>query len=1285
MDLGLCKDLKPNPRENANILSVATIWHTIPTFLVGRKKDLEVSDLYQAYSGHQSKLLGDRIEAAWRQEEANAVKSKRKPSLRRVLIKLFVFSYILRGISCLIIEFGSRLLQPLLLGRLIAYYATEGNTISKSEAYGYAGGIVGCALLQVMLMSPYMVSLLHVGMKIRVACCSLVYRKALRLNKAALVDTTIGRMVNLLSNDVNRFDVAVLFAQYLVVGPIQMVAATYFMYQKVGVAAIVGVCALFSFIPLQLILAKLIANFRFKMAYKTDERVRLMNEVIAGIQVIKMYTWEKPFAKFVSLARRSEVKFIRSVSYLRGLIFSFFLFGTQFSLFISIFAYIMFGEHITAEKVFVMNAFYNVIRLNMCNFFVQASAQIAEANVSIKRLNDFLLNDEKPTHSNNETQLSNDLLEHSITITNAVAKWDQSMSNNLFENLNIKVKRGSTVAIIGPVGSGKSSLLSLILKELTLSEGKLEIDGCISLAAQESWIFTGTVRQNILFGKPFDKRRYKEVVRVCSLSRDFKLFGNGDQTIVGDRGVSLSGGQRARLNLARAIYREADIYLLDDPLSAVDTHVGRELFDRCIWGYLKDKTVVLVTHQVQFLKDVDEIIILENGTINAQGTFEELQQCGLDFARLLATEGGEKAKEEILPAREFLRSNSISSINSFQDIHQSFEYRSEETTKGTVTLDVYKSYVTAGTNWFFLLCIGVLFVAAQLTSSFGDVLISRWATVEENRNVKNEAVEDSFWNFSTETYIYIYAGITVTIITLTLSRSVSFFTVCMRSSAKLHDNMFNSILCGAMRFFNTTPSGRILNRFSKDMGAMDELLPGAMLDFVQLSLMCIAIVSVIASVNPWLLLPTAVLSVILYSLRRFYLATSRSIKRLEGITRSPVFGHLNASLQGLTTIRAFEAEPILIHEFDGLQDLHSAAWYLFITTSHAFAYWLDCVCVIYICIVTFSFFAIENALPGGNVGLAITQSLGLIGLFQWTVRQSAETENQMTSVERILLYNNVEHEKTLNTHPPKGWPNMGEIRFVDAFLNYFPQDPPVLKNLSFHIRPLEKIGVVGRTGAGKSSLINALFQLTDTTGLITIDGINIKEIALKDLRSRISIIPQEPVLFSGTMRTNLDPFNEYPDDALWKALDDVQLKEVIGEQSLGLNSAVAEGGTNYSVGQRQLICLARAILRNNKILILDEATANVDPQTDTVIQITIRQKFAQCTVVTIAHRLNTIMDSDKVLVMDAGTMVEFDHPYKLLQNPKGVFYGMVSQTGIVMADSLTKCAKKSYEETLKED
>ncbi|KAK5646965.1 hypothetical protein RI129_005429 [Pyrocoelia pectoralis] len=1316
MDLGLSGDRKENPRERANIFSVITFLYTLPTFFEGIKRDLEISDLSKTYSKHRSKLLGDKIELAWREEETRAAKMKSKPSLKRVLIKLYGIQFMWHGLLCCIVEFVARLLQPLFLGKLISYYSHDGPPMTRAEAYGYAGGIVGCSLLAVLIIHPYVLSVLHIGMQMRVACCSLIYRKALRLSKTALGQTTIGQMVNLLSNDVNRFDVAVLFAHYFWIGPIQSIIVTYFMYEEVGLSALLGVIVLFLFIPLQLGLAKMIAKFRFKTATRTDERVRLMNEVIAGIQVIKMYTWEKPFVQFISLARRYEIQSIRGASYVRAVILSFMLFATRISLFITILCYILFGQQITAKKVFVVTAFYSVLRQGMTNFFPQAVSQISEAIVSINRLNHFLLYEEKAPNAiemNNDAPKANgnNYKEHSfilddndggdaIVIKGGSARWSEaSVHDYIFKNLNINIKQGSVVAIIGPVGSGKSSLLQVILKELPLLEGKLKVYGDIGYASQEPWLFTGTIRQNITFNKIYENQRYWNVVTKCSLKRDFSLFPNSDKTIVGERGVSLSGGQRARINLARAVYQDADIYLLDDPLSAVDAHVGKELFDRCIMGYLKGKTVILVTHQLQFLKDVHHIIIVEDGSVKAQGTFDELQKSGLDFAKMLRNEL-EAVEEKESKLSKISRENSVVSMASLDNmsIGEVVKFNEEQTTKGTVSGYVYKMYLVAGNSWFVVCCIALMFLLAQLTASVGDLFITYWVNAEGKRFNLNESsvytndtnetifapqnITTDSWNISTETSIYIYTVLTSIVVVLAITRSISFFYACMRSSVKLHDNMFNSIISGSMRFFNTNSSGRILNRFSKDMGAIDELLPTAMIDCVQIFLVLFGIIAVVGSVNPWLLIPTFVIAVIFYFLRRFYLSTSRSVKRLEGVTRSPVFAHLNASLQGVATIRAFGAQQTLIQEFDDLQDLHSVTWYLFISTSRAFGYWLDLICVVYIGLVTLSFLFLGDGVLSGNVGLAITQSLGLTGMFQWGMRQSAEMENQMTSVERVLEYNKIEHERALESapskKPPISWPARGEIQFVKVFLSYFPQDPPVLVNLNFTINPLEKVGIVGRTGAGKSSLINTLFQLTDVSGSILIDGVDITGIGLHDLRSKLSIIPQEPVLFSGTLRKNLDPFNEYSDVDLWKALGDVELKEAAEELTLGLNSAVLEGGTNFSVGQRQLICLARAILRNNRILILDEATANVDPQTDALIQSTIREKFAQCTVLTIAHRLNTIMDSDKVLVMDAGTMIEFDHPFKLLQNENGALYDMVQQTGKAMADSLKRVAADSY-------
>ncbi|XP_034175482.2 putative multidrug resistance-associated protein lethal(2)03659 isoform X2 [Osmia lignaria lignaria] len=1202
-------------------------------------------------------------------------------------------------------------MQPIFLSRLLQYFSNNSET--KDNAYLYAGGVILCSGALIFVMHPYMMGVLHTGMKMRVACCTLIYRKALRLSRTALGETTVGQAVNLLSNDVNRFDVAIIHLHYLWIGPLETLVITYFMYNEVEIPALLGVSVLLMFIPLQGYLGKRSSVLRLKTAIRTDERVRLTNEIISGIQAIKMYTWEKPFSDLVERARRREISVIGAMSLIRGIIMSFIMFTTRMALFITIIAYILYGRKITAEKVFMLQAYYNILRQTMTVYFPQGITQMAELMVSIRRLQRFMLHEEmdikkeknedynetskdEEKNKNDVNSVDNEVSgakpvnedDSIISIKDASAKWVSYEQEDTLKNLTVKVKRGELIAVVGQVGSGKSSLLNLILKELPASSGSIEVNGKIAYASQEPWLFAGSVRQNILFGRQMDQHRYDRVIRVCQLKRDFTLFPYGDKTIVGERGISLSGGQRARINLARAVYAEADAYLLDDPLSAVDAHVGKHMFEECIEKYLRGKTRIVVTHQLQYLRNVDRIIVLKDGDIEAEGNYDELAAMGIDFGRLMEKQPLDEEEKRTAsgpPSRSTSRNASISSLSSLKssigekdDPVEVAETRS----KGRVSGKVYSGYFRAAGNWCVIIVVALLCVMAQGLASGSDFFISQWVNMEEKyvTETPNGIVENWEGPISREVCMYLYSGLIVCTIVITLTRSFSFFSACMKASTKLHDRMFRCISRATMRFFNTNPSGRVLNRFSKDMGAIDEVLPMALIDCVQIGLSLLGIITVVGIANPWLMIPTVIIGVIFYYIRVFYLATSRSVKRLEGITRSPVFGHLSATLQGLPTIRAFGAEEILTKEFDQHQDLHSSAWYVFIASSRAFAFWLDFFCVVYICLVTLSFLVMYDSAvstQGGNVGLAITQSIGLTGMFQWGMRQSTELENQMTSVERVLEYSNVESEPPLESTPDKKpqdtWPEEGKIEFKKVALRYDPAEAPVLKNLNFVIYPQEKVGIVGRTGAGKSSLISALFRFAYLDGVIEIDGVNSIEIGLHDLRSKISIIPQEPFLFSGSLRKNLDPFDSYNDDVLWQALSEVELKE------MGLDAHITEGGSNLSVGQRQLVCLARAIVRNNPILVLDEATANVDPRTDELIQKTIREKFAKCTVLTIAHRLNTVMDSDRILVMDAGTAVEFDAPYVLIQKNAGYLKGMIHETGPAMAEALKEVARYTYE------
>ncbi|KAJ8954549.1 hypothetical protein NQ318_000783 [Aromia moschata] len=1321
---------KEHPYERANLITDFFFCWMLPFFVKGFKKEITEDDMYGPLKAHESSKLGDKMEKYWLHE----IKHEKNPSLWRALFKVFKFDFSICVIILLIMEFVLKLSYPLLLSQFLKFYEPNQTEMDKNDAYIFAGLLVLVTFVQVMVSHRYMVCVLHLGMKLRVAMCSLIYRKALKLSKSALAETTIGQMVNLLSNDVARFENIVIHINYLWLAPIETLIFMAILHNYVGYTGLIGTCFLILFTPVQLfvlqfremvyltemhkitilqmigyrdrtrtqaefirliqeiypesIWAKKTSSYRLRTALRTDERVRLMSEIITGIQVIKMYTWEKPFAKLVEMSRRKEMHQIKATSVIRAIMMSLILVQNHAAIYFCILTYVLTGNVMNSSYAYTLSSFYGILRDVVTKNFPRGLTDFAETNVSVKRIQKFLLHEEvhctseihdayvKSLQPDKLVNGSNDLISLShrnktvgISLKNMSVKWVNSLPDNTLHGVSFSAKSRQLVAIVGPVGGGKTTLLHTILKELPPIEGIVDVEGTLSYASQEPWLFGGSVRQNIIFGQEFEPKKYAEVVRVCALERDFILFPYGDRTFIGDRGVTLSGGQKARINLARAVYKDADIYLLDDPLSAVDTHVGRQLFDQCICGYLKEKCVVLVTHQLQYLKKVATIYLFEDGKVEASGSYQELQATDSEFTKLLKSQDSEEEKLD----RKLSQANVRKGVEDSEDQEQPQEER-EQRGSGIISWKVYKSYFRAGGNFYYFINIWTN--------------VEQWRTEKALSNYTSDTgLDNSLAPFLSgilvnQNALIIYTAIVVTTIVVTFTRSIFFFRYCMTASRRLHNLMFERIVYATMRFFNTNASGRILNRFSKDIGAIDELLPLNILDTTQVGLNVLAISLVIGSLNPWTFLPTLGILGIFYFLRVVYLATSRDIKRVESVTRSPIYTHLAASLYGLTTIRAFGAQEILKREFDNYQNKYSAPFFLYIAANRTFGFWLDFHCVIYITLVIISILFVENEIFGGNVGLSLTQSITLTGMFQWGMRQWSELETNMTSVERVQEYIEISPEKDEKTRePPKFWPENGVIEFRNMCLRYSSSDPYVLQNLNFKIKSSEKVGIVGRTGAGKSSLITALFRLTNIEGIILIDNIDTKEIPLGVLRSKISIIPQEPVLFSGTLRKNLDPFDEYNDDVLWNALSEVELKNAVTDLPGGLDSRISEGGSNFSVGQRQLLCLARAIIRNNKILVLDEATANVDPHTDVLIQNTIRRKFANCTVLTIAHRLHTIMDSDKVLVMDAGKSVEFDHPHKLLQNPNGTFYGLVMQTGKSMADYLKIVAETSYTKT----
>ncbi|XP_011312621.1 multidrug resistance-associated protein 4 [Fopius arisanus] len=1301
----------PNPRKTANPLSKLIFWWLKPLFTYGKTNDLVTKDLYNILQPDLSEPLGDALEKNWNKELKRANDEDRKPKLFTAIRKTFLWSYIYYG-AWKFLDTSLRVLQPYTLGLLINHFAPLSN-VTTAEAYMYASGVVIMAIVIALIDHHVNMGQLEMGMRLRIAASSLVYRKILRLSRYSSNETTGGRIVNLLSNDVARFDQVFIFLHYIWIMPIQGAAIAYLIWQNVQVATLAGILLItIQTIPLQGYLSNLTLKLRGKIAVRTDERVRLMSEIITGVQVIKMYTWEKPFQELVSFARKHEIDVLSVISYLRGFHRATFVFTERTTLYFTVMAYVLLGNVISADKVFSMAQYFNRLQCTMAIFFPLAITFASEAAVTINRLENFLILKE-----NHPLAIQQSPIEiTSIKMKEVSASWNEGLIVNTLHNINVTIKPGTLTAVVGPVGSGKSSLLQLILAELPAAHGHVAVGGTLSYASQEPWLFAESVRNNILFGEPYDEVRYRQVVKACCLLKDFVQLPQGDKTLVGERGSSLSGGQRARINLARAVYRRVDIYLFDDPLSAVDTHVGKSLFEGCFKEYLANKTRILVTHQVQFLKQVDHIIMLNNGVIEKQGSYQDFQEN--DFKLMNHHESNEEQKEHVGDGEL----SPVSEVAYFSGKNDEVDEEPDETeelmAKGKIASSLLWQYFRAGSSYFVLFAFVLFLILGQLGSSGSDYWVAHWTKQEEiklenpmkhyspktngengsrlthdfpfNGNIRSgtessHLVSNStFFKYSNQYYdrdtaLWIYGVFIAGSVIFTTARNIMFYKICMDSSKNLHNLMFSCLLKAPMRFFDTNPSGRILNRFSKDIGSVDELLPMALIDAIQIFAVMTGILAQVLIINWWTLFPIVIMGYLYWKIKTLYLATAQDIKRLEGITKSPVYSHVNASLAGLATIRSANAQKMLAKEFDSHQNIHTAANSLLISTSTAFGLWLDAVTIVFVAFITYSFIILKNeGTFAGNVGLAISQTLILCGMLQHGMRQTAETVAQMTSVERVLQFTQLDKEgpfeSETNYKPPATWPSQGHIKFDHVYLKYSEQDAPVLKDLNIVIEPGMKIGIVGRTGAGKSSLISALFNLATLEGKIYIDKIDTKSIGLHDLRRTISIIPQEPMLFSATLRDNLDPFHQFNDDELWSALEEVELKS----SCQSLDHPVSQGGANFSAGQRQLLCLARAITRKNRLLVLDEATANVDPATDALIQRTIRDKFKDCTVLTIAHRLNTVMDSDKILVMDHGQAVEYDHPHVLLQKNDGYLTRMLNETGASITSNLKRIAEETF-------
>nr|XP_028580133.1 multidrug resistance-associated protein 7 isoform X1 [Podarcis muralis]XP_028580134.1 multidrug resistance-associated protein 7 isoform X1 [Podarcis muralis]XP_028580135.1 multidrug resistance-associated protein 7 isoform X1 [Podarcis muralis]XP_028580136.1 multidrug resistance-associated protein 7 isoform X1 [Podarcis muralis]XP_028580137.1 multidrug resistance-associated protein 7 isoform X1 [Podarcis muralis]XP_028580138.1 multidrug resistance-associated protein 7 isoform X1 [Podarcis mu len=1176
---------------------------------------------------------------------------------------------------------------PLLLNLLVSFMESRQEPLSNGIMY--ALGLFAGTLLGALLRNQFSYQINKMMLMVRTAVVSAIYQKALRVSGSSLAGFTTGEIVNFMSTDTDRLINFCLSFHELWSLPFQFAITLYLLYQQVGIAFLGGLALALLLVPINKVVANRIMENNKEMLKHKDERVKLMTEFLCGMRVIKFYTWEQHFASRVYTCRAKELKSLRAIKYLDAVcVYLWAALPVVVSIVIFI-TYVLLGHQLSATKVFTALALVGMLILPLNNFPWVLNG-ILEAKVSLDRVQHFLeLTDQDldAYYSRDGPSDPSSVLEMRRT----TFSWSPASKENAESHMprgslqlfiqDLVVAKGTLVGVVGKVGCGKSSLLAAITGELS-SRGEQvyvwDLEKGFGLATQEPWIQFTSIRENILFGKEYDARFYQEVIEACALSDDLNILPAGDQTEVGENGVTLSGGQKARVALARAVYQDKDLYLLDDPLAAVDADVAKHLMQKCILGILKHKTRILCTHRTEFLEKADILLLMDNGRILKTGTPNEILPLVQAAPQLREMD---KTKKDKIPT-EYSQEEEVEPEEDKPNEANCLLKQEEEKKEGAVAFQVYQAYwLAVGSCLALSILLSLLLM--QASRNVSDWWLSHWISSlphPENASVTSLpalpssqlllfshgglvspvfASVPSNGTLDVNFYLTVYGCIAGANSVFTMLRAFLFAYGTIHAAIVIHDRLLKRVMKATVTFFDTTPTGRILNRFSSDLYCVDDSLPFLLNIFLANIFGLLGMLVMITYGLPWIGLVLLPLAAIYYSIQHYYRRTSRELKRLYSLTLSPIYTHFSETLTGLSTIRATRATGRFETENQLRLELNQRCRF----ASNTAMQWLDIrLQMIGVAVVTAiaGIAIIQHQKKMGNpglVGLALSYALSVTNLLSGLINSFTQTETMMVSVERTEEYATeipVEPQEELLQVSPD-WPSQGHIEFQQVVLAYRPDLPNALDGVTFTIYSGEKVGIVGRTGSGKSTLFLALFRMVELkAGRILLDNIDSHSVGLKALRSKLAIIPQDPFLFSGTIRENLDPRGQYTDADLLQVLEQCHLQAVITEMG-GLDCELGERGKSLSVGQRQLVCLARALLTQAKVLCIDEATASVDQKTDRLLQQTIRQRFADKTVLTIAHRLNTILDSDRVLVMHAGKVAELDSPAVLSQKPDSLF------------------------------
>ena len=1142
-------------------------------------------------------------------------------------------------------------------------------------------------LLIVPIITAYINSIVQMmmvklGVQMKSIAQEAVYQKALRLTSTSKGSTSTGQLVNIMSTDTNVLLQFTLIITIVIMIPVMMIICIVMVAKQMKQLTWVALAIYVLMLICQFITVSYAQPMRMAILNATDARVKLMNEVLTGIRVIKYYCWEKPFKGKIHDIRKIELKKHANMGYLMGTGIDTFM--TLIPNIVPLVCFALYpsvmNEPLKASTAYTSISLFKILQMPFA-MMPMCMMLFVQFCVSVKRITDFLDLDEVDptlverdvpagsvlkykTINGEEKELKDyDASKDAVVIQDGYFAWGEN--ENCLKDISVRIPKGALVAVVGRVGSGKTSFVSSLVGEMTKNAGLVMVNGTMSLSAQQAWLVNDTVRNNILFGKPYDDAKYKEILKVCCLEDDLKMLAGGDQCEIGDRGINVSGGQKARISIARCCYSDSDVVVMDDPIAAVDSHVGKALFNKCISKYMKGRTRILVTNATQYLHKCDYVIVLENNTIAHQGTYEELKAANIDLMALLTEEDGSSSfaasrrsihEKEEEAKRQSQRDEAELSKNADASNENGALTTEETKVAGKMSWDVYSFYLKAfGRILMSIVIFG--FLAAAIFYVLSQFKLADWSGEESCVTFDEECKE------KTNGYIQSYFTLIMLYAAFTILRVILFIPGRIRAAQKVHDRLADVIIDAPVAFHDVTPVGRILNRFNRDMVLVDDELPrSGVMFFAQLFLLIAECINIAWSTRGIMIVVIIIAFIVYYYIQSSFRRANTDIQRIESVSRSPIFTDFQGVLLGSPSIRAYGHQERFIQGIEGKLDVNNNVNLAFQWASAWLTVRSDIIAAIVTVIVAILSNVLSSWMSPSLLGLGLSSCSSLSNQMKQCVKMLAQTEAQMNSVERIKEYiDTVKPEPPMITdvRPPQGWPNEGRIEYKNAKLRYR-DGPLVMKGVNLTINPHEKVGVVGRTGAGKSTMMIALFRITDLCeGSISIDGVDLGKLGLEDVRRALCIIPQDPVLFSASVRYNLDPFNESTDEEIWAVLEQVELKDAIDRLPKKLDDAVEEGGSNFSVGERQLICMARALLRKSKILIMDEATASLDNETDIFLQRMIRKQFAHCTSLTIAHRLNTIMDSDRVCVMDAGLVAEYDTPYNLLHKENGIFRGMV--------------------------